>query len=167
MQNRMEIGQNGYNNIHYDKLFGQNETMPVNDTTDQAILAALKSNARASITELARRLHLSRTTVKQRLLRLVETGVIRRFTIVTEAEDNGGIRAVMMVELQGKMSQSVIRAMREIPQITGIYSTNGAWDLVADVHMDTLVQFDQVLRRVRDISGVLNSETSLLLDRIY
>ncbi len=163
----MVIGQNGEHTVHFDKLIGQNETMPRNDATDQAILAALKTNARASITELAQRLQLSRTTVKQRLLRLVETGVIRRFTIVTETEDNGGIRAVMMVELQGRMSQSVIRAMREIPQITKVYSTNGAWDLVADVHMDNLVQFDQVLRRVREISGVLNSETSLLLDRIY
>ena len=140
---------------------------PLKDTTDRALLAALKSNARASVTELAQQLNLSRTTVKQRLVRLIETGTIRRFTIVTDTQDAGGIRAVMMVELQGKMSRAVIQALRKIPEITAIYSTNGAWDLVADVHMDTLVQFDQVLRQVREIGGVLNSETSLLLDRIY
>ena len=137
------------------------------DKTDRALLAALKSNARASVTELSQRLNLSRTTVKHRLVRLVETGVIRRFTIVTDTEDDGGIRAVTMVELQGKMSRSVLRALREIPEITSIYSTNGAWDLVAKIHTESLVQFDQVLRQIREISGVLNSETSLLLDRVY
>ena len=141
--------------------------MTAKDDTDRALLAALKQNARASVTELALRLDLSRTTVKQRLVRLVETGVIRRFTIITDTEDDHIIRAVMMVELQGEMSRSVLQALRKIPDISGIYSTNGTWDLVLDINTESLAQFDRVLRRVREISGVLNSETSLLLDRVY
>lgn len=141
--------------------------MTAKDDTDRALLTALKQNARASVTELALRLDLSRTTVKQRLVRLVETGVIRRFTIVTDTEDDHIIRAVMMVELQGEMSRSVLQALRKIPDISGIYSTNGTWDLVLDINTESLAQFDRVLRRVREISGVLNSETSLLLDRVY
>ncbi len=141
--------------------------MTAKDDTDRALLAALKQNARASVTELALTLDLSRTTVKQRLVRLVETGVIRRFTIVTDTEDDHIIRAVMMVELQGEMSRSVLQALRKIPDISGIYSTNGTWDLVLDINTESLAQFDRVLRRVREISGVLNSETSLLLDRVF
>jgi len=141
--------------------------MASKDKTDRILLAALKTNARASVTELAQKLHLSRTTVKQRLVRLIETGAIRRFTIVTDTEDEGGMRAVMMVELQGEMSRAVLQAMRKIPEITAIYSTNGAWDLVVKITTETLVQFDQVLRQVREIKGVLNSETSLLLDRVF
>ncbi len=141
--------------------------MTAKDDTDRALLAALKQNARASVTELALALNLSRTTVKQRLVRLVETGVIRRFTIVTDTEDDHIIRAVMMVELQGEMSRSVLQALRKIPEVSGIYSTNGTWDLVLDINTESLAQFDRVLRRVREISGVLNSETSLLLDRVY
>jgi DNA-binding Lrp family transcriptional regulator len=141
--------------------------MAARDSTDRALLAALKQNARASVTELSLTLNLSRTTVKQRLVRLLETGIIRRFTIVTDTEDDHIIRAVMMVELQGEMSRSVLQALRKIPEISGIYSTNGTWDLVLDINTESLVQFDRVLRRVREISGVLNSETSLLLDRVF
>lgn len=141
--------------------------MSQKDQTDRALLAALKQNARASITELAHRLNLSRTTVKQRLTRLVESGGIRRFTIVTDTEGDSEIRAMMMVELQGEMSRSVLQALRKIPEISGIFSTNGTWDLVLDIHTESLARFDHVLRQVREISGVLNSETSLLLDRIY
>jgi len=141
--------------------------MNAKDDTDRALLAALKQDARASVTELSHRLNLSRTTVKQRLTRLVESGGIRRFTIVTDTEDDAKMRAVMMVELQGEMSRSVLQALRKIPEISGIYSTNGTWDLVLDIHTESLARFDRVLRQVREISGVLNSETSLLLDRMY
>ncbi|MCP5073730.1 MAG: Lrp/AsnC family transcriptional regulator [Rhodobacteraceae bacterium] len=140
--------------------------MAYRDDTDRALLAALKADGRASITELAHRLSIARATVKQRLDRLINSGVIRKFTIVTDTEDDGEIRAIMTVELQGSLSRSVTRALRGIPEITELYSTNGAWDLVAEIRTATLVEFDRVLREVREISGVLNSETSLLLDRM-
>ena len=44
-----------------------------------------------------------------------------------------------------------------------IYSTNGAWDLVLEIQADNLRHFDRVLREIREVKGVLNSETSLLL----
>ena len=140
--------------------------MTQRDLIDRALLAALKEDARASVTELSYLLNLSRTTVKQRLDRLKETGAIRKFTIVTDTEDDGQVSAVMTIELQGSMSRSVARALRGIPEINALFSTNGAWDLVAEIRTDTLVEFDRVLRQVREISGVLNSETSLLLHRM-
>lgn len=132
--------------------------------TDRKILAALRLNARASVTELSQSTGVSRATVKMRLDRMVENGTIRRFTIETNEEDKDSIRAITTVELQGSMSRSVIKSLRRIPHITSLYSTNGAWDLVAEIRTDNLQQFDRVLRQIREISGVLNSETSLLLD---
>ena len=140
--------------------------MALRDSIDRALLAALKENARASVTELSHQLSLSRTTVKQRLDKLIENQAIRKFTIVTDTDDDAIVRAVMTIELQGSMSRSVSRALRGLPEITALYSTNGAWDLVAEIHTDTLGEFDRVLRQVREISGVLNSETSLLLQRM-
>ena len=132
--------------------------------TDRRLLAALSANARASLTELAAATNVSRATVKARLSRLVDGGVIRRFTIETDIDDRDGIRAIATVELQGSMSRAVIRALRKIPEVTSLHSTNGAWDLVADIRAENLQAFDRVLRQIREISGVLNSETSLLLD---
>jgi DNA-binding Lrp family transcriptional regulator len=127
-------------------------------------LAALKTNSRASLTELAAATKVSRATVKSHLSRLIDSGVIRRFTIETNLEDGDGVRAIMLVELQGSMSRTVIRALRQIPELSSLHSTNGAWDLVAEIRADNLQGVDQVLRKIRDISGVRNSQTSLLLD---
>lgn len=132
--------------------------------TDRRLLSALKSNARASLTELAAVTKISRATVKSRLTRLTEGGVIRHFTIETDLEDRDGVRAMTTVELQGSMSRKVIRDLRKIPEVTSLHSTNGKWDLVAEIRTENLQGIDRVLRQIREISGVLNSETSLLLD---
>ena len=132
--------------------------------TDRRLLSALSANARASLTELATAMKVSRATVKARLSRLIDGGVIRRFTIETDLDDRDGVRAIATVELHGSMSRAVIRAMRKIPEITSLHSTNGSWDLVAEIRAENLQAFDRVLRQIREISGVLNSQTSLLLD---
>ena len=132
--------------------------------TDRRLLAALKFNSRASLTELSQIVGVTRATLKLRLDRLISTGTIRRFTIETDRADKDVIRAVCTVELQGSMSRGVIRSLRAIPEITALYSTNGSWDLVAEIQTENLQGFDRVLRQIREISGVLNSETSLLLD---
>ena len=134
--------------------------------TDRRLVAALRDNARASITELAHLAGVSRTTVKSRIDALVQEGRIKRFTIETDADHRDQVRAITMVELQGSMSRSVIRSLRGIPEVSRIYSTNGAWDLVVEVSTETLQQFDRVLHEIRDVKGVLNSETSLLLNSI-
>lgn len=135
------------------------------DATDSALLAALKADARASVTTLAATIGVSRATVQTRLERLTRNGTIRRFTIETGAEaDPDRICAVMLIELEGPTKRSVVRALRRLPEITSLHSTNGAWDLVARIETDSLPGFDRVLNAVRDIQGVQNSETCLLLD---
>jgi DNA-binding Lrp family transcriptional regulator len=134
--------------------------------TDRRLLAELRRNGRASITELAAVLSVSRATAKARLERLTESGTIRRFTIDTDLEGRETIRAISTIELQGSMSRQVIRALQAIAEIEQLYATNGAWDLVAEITADSLPSFDRVLRQIRDTPGVLNSETSLLLNRV-
>jgi DNA-binding Lrp family transcriptional regulator len=136
------------------------------DSSDRRLLAALGEDSRQPLTTLAARLGLSRATVKARIERLVEDGTIRRFTILTRTEQEAAVRAVITIALQGSMSRQVVRALRGIPEITELYSTNGAWDLVAEIRSESLRDFDRILRQIRDIPGVQNSETSILLDAV-
>lgn len=132
---------------------------------DRRLLTQLKLNSRASVTTLAGRLRVSRATIQSHMERLVATGVIRKFTVELDPMKTlDTIRAVMLVELQGNLARNVIRIMRAMPEIISLHTTNGAWDLVAQIETSSLPEFDRVLRKVREISGVLNSETCLLLD---
>lgn len=80
--------------------------------------------------------------------------------------DKETVKAMMMIEVTGKSTSQVIRKLRGIPQLIKLHTTNGAWDLVAEIHTTSLREFDEVLRQVREIDGILNSETSVLLSSL-
>jgi DNA-binding Lrp family transcriptional regulator len=134
------------------------------DDTDRTLIRLLRENARASISALAAGAGVSRGTVQNRLARLQADGTIQGFSLRLRAgEATAQVRAIMMVEVVGSRMAAVIRALRGLPELAALHSTNGRWDLVVELAAENLAAFDAVLRRVRLIDGIANSETSLLL----
>ncbi|MGV7122960.1 Lrp/AsnC family transcriptional regulator [Sphingopyxis granuli] len=137
------------------------------DDLDRRLIAHLRVDGRAPLSKLADALGVARGTVQNRLDRLLATGALLGFTVrVREDYDDLTVRAVMMVEVSGKSTTQVIQRLRGIAEIRSLHTTNGNWDLVADICAPSLSDFDRVLREVRMIDGIENSETSLLLSTI-
>lgn len=134
---------------------------------ESRLIAELRSDGRAPIAALAQRLGVSRTTISRSIDRLVARGVIVGFTVRTqEATTDDQVRAVSFIEVQGYTTDQVISSLRGLPEIMGLHTTNGGWDLVAEITCPNLRAFNDLLRRVRAIRGVVNSETSLLLSSV-
>jgi DNA-binding Lrp family transcriptional regulator len=133
------------------------------DDLDHRLIAALRTNARASLSDLSKQLGVSRGTVQNRLNRLIESEVILGFTVRLRSAASDRIRAIMMIEVSGKSTRRVVQALRGLPQIHALHSTNGAFDLIAEVDVANLAEFDRLLSAVRSIDGIERSETSLLL----
>ncbi|MCC3861273.1 Lrp/AsnC family transcriptional regulator [Pseudemcibacter aquimaris] len=139
-------------------------TKYIYDQLDRDLISLLRNDGRAPLSKLADILRVSRGTVQNRLDRLVNSGAIHGFTVrVREDYDQDTIRALMMIEVVGKTTSQVIKKLRGMPELHALHTTNGSWDLVAEIQTSSLSEFDRVLRDVRMIDGVLNSETSLLL----
>ena len=137
------------------------------DDLDRSLIGALRQDGRAPLSKLAAILGVARGTVQARLDRLLEAGTILGFTIrVRQEQDGHAIRAIMLIEVTGKSTASVIRSLRRVTELHALHTTNGAWDLVAEIRADSLQDFDRVLREVRMTDGVLNSETSILLSSV-
>ncbi|MCG5478950.1 Lrp/AsnC family transcriptional regulator [Sinorhizobium alkalisoli] len=137
------------------------------DDLDRRIIAHLRADGRASLSRLSDALGVARGTVQNRLDRLIETGTLLGFTVrVREDSDVNTVHAIMMIEVIGKSTTQVIRKLRGIPEIYSLHTTNGNWDLVANIRAASLSEFDRILREVRMIDGVANSETSLLLSSV-
>ena len=134
------------------------------DETDQMILAALRRNARASHSDLAVELGLSRTTVRARIEKMQARGDIVGFSVVTRADvARDPVRALMMIGIEGRGTDRVIRQLSGLPEIRAVHSTNGRWDVIAELGAASLEALDTVLSRIRRFEGVATSETSLLL----
>ena len=73
------------------------------------------------------------------------------------------IRALTTIAVEGNRVDGVIEALRGEPAVSALHSTNGRWDIVAELRADSLEAFDRVLGRLRQLEGVSRTETSLLL----
>jgi DNA-binding Lrp family transcriptional regulator len=133
------------------------------DALDTKLVGLLRENARLSVAALAKQLKVSRGTVQNRIDRLIEQRVLLGFTVRTTAEAaSHRIRAITTIRAEGD-SDLVLKTLRGYPEVRALHTTNGRWDIVAELATDTLAEFDDVLRRIGKIKGVTNSETSLLL----
>ncbi len=137
------------------------------DDLDQRLLAALRTDGREPVATLARRLGVTRATVNSRLDRLVQSGTVLGFTVrVREEHDPRSITAISLIEVEGRTTDDVIRRLRGFPELHSLHTTNGGWDLVAEIRTISLGDFDRVLGQIRAVDGVVNSETSLLLSSV-
>ncbi len=137
------------------------------DDLDRRLVGLLRGDGRAPVSKLADILGVSRGTVQTRIDRLVDSGTLLGFTArVRDDHDDSAVRAVMMIEVEGRNTTHVINRLRGQPELRRIHTTSGKWDLVAEILVDSLSEFDRVLREVRMVEGVRNSETSMLLSSI-
>lgn len=134
------------------------------DDVDRQLIGLLRDDARTPVVALAKTLRVARATVQNRLTRLENEGVIVGYTVrLKRAAEKHRIRALMSVAVQGNSAADIIKALRGHPNVTTIHSTNGRWDLIAELQADSLEEFDRVLGAIRLIDGIANTETSILL----
>jgi DNA-binding Lrp family transcriptional regulator len=134
------------------------------DDTDRELISLLRADARTPVVTLARKLRVARATVQNRMARLEADGTIVGYTLRLRPEADGHrIRALTSIEVSGNHGEEVRRVLRGNPNVVALHTTNGRWDLVAELRTDTLESFDRVLNAIRNVPGITNTETSILL----
>ena len=134
------------------------------DDTDRQLIALLRDNARMPVVALAKKLRVARATVQNRIAKLESEGTIVGYTVRLRPDAEAHrIRAIMSIEIDGHHGEEVRRVLRGHPNVVALHTTNGRWDLMAEVRADTLEAFDKVLNAIRSIPGISNTETSILL----
>ena len=134
------------------------------DDTDKRLIAHLRQNGRASISDIAATLNITRTTARTRLEKLTDGGEIVGYTVLTRSDvATHPVRGLMMLAIVGRHAEKIARILGKIPEVQAIHSTNGVWDLILEVGTETLEQFDKVLTEIRRNEAITRSETNLLL----
>ncbi len=134
------------------------------DERDSQIIAELRRDSRISLSDLSATVGLSRVTVRNRLGKMQANGTIVGFTVVL-AEDvrETPVRGLMMLGIEGRGTDRVVRALKGLSAVRALHTTNGKWDVIVELGTETLEALDDVLARIRRLEGVATSETNLLL----
>ena len=134
------------------------------DEMDQRLIAELRRDGRAALSDLAESLGLSRATVRARMERLTTRGEIAGFTVLTRGDVSLlPVRGMMMIGIEGRGAEKITARLTGLPAVQAVHSTIGKWDLIVDLGAQTLQELDEVIVKIRNMEGVMTSETNLLL----
>jgi DNA-binding Lrp family transcriptional regulator len=135
------------------------------DDADQRLISMLRHDARASLSDLAIGLGMSRTTVRARIERLRASGAIVGFTVVLRGDAaRDPVRGLMMLGIEGRGTDRILRQLNGLSAVRATHTTNGRWDVIVEIGTETLEELDKVLAQIRRFEGIAQSETSLLLN---
>ena len=131
---------------------------------DQQLLNVLRDDARASITDIAKTLGVSRSTAQKRLERLEDNGVIAGYTVQFSSEYlDQEIKAHVSIKVEPRKTAAIIQDMKMLDAVRAIYSVSGPFDLIAEVSALDVSNLDQAIDNIIEIDGVERTESSIIL----
>ena len=129
------------------------------DGYDSRILAELQVNARLSVAELSRRVHLSQPAVRERVQKLEASGVIRGYHASVDLEALGyGIRAIM--RLGRSDFAKVARLIAKTPEVVNAFNVTGEDSWILEIAVTDVAHLDSVVSR---FAAVTDSSTAIIL----
>ena len=129
------------------------------DDLDKTLIIELAKDARTSISTLARRLGIARTTVQARVDKLERTGVIAGYTIkLGNATRLNCIKATVLIQFDPRSGPYVVQSLKSMPEVEVAHTASGRFDLVLQLATENTEQLDAALDVIGAIKGVQSSE---------
>jgi DNA-binding Lrp family transcriptional regulator len=136
---------------------------PVDDL-DHKLLALLSADARVAVATLAARLGVARATVANRMARLEAEGIIGGYTVrLTDAAARRQITALVMINVDAKLGERVVAALRKMPAVASLKAISGIYDLAAEVRAETTEEIDRILDEIGKLPGIAHTTSSIVL----
>lgn len=135
------------------------------DEVNRKILEHLTEDSRISYAELARKIHLSRVAVRERINNMIKEGIISQFTTVVNASKVGyPVPAFLEIEVQPEKIQGVIAELKAKDEIKTIYQKTGSAAVQAHAFLESTEQLNEFLQEeVYLIEGIEDVDCHLLL----
>lgn len=132
------------------------------DQIDKKIIRQLQENSRISITTLSQQLHLSRPSINERINRLVEKGIIQRFTITLSPEKVGQHILFFIFVSDLKIPfQSFVTKLEDVASILEAHAVTGKLNYVIKA---TASNVDEMTRLLSELMAYGKIETSIILN---
>ncbi|MGC8568807.1 MAG: winged helix-turn-helix transcriptional regulator [Nitrososphaeria archaeon] len=132
------------------------------DEIDLKLLELLKENGRASYIELGKQLNLSEAAVRRRVKKLVDEGVIKKFTI--EIKERERAMALTLLSTSPNVpTYEVASAISKIKGVEKVYEITGQYDIAVLISAPSIAEVNKVIDDIRKSNGVVNTNTVIIL----
>ena len=137
------------------------------DIVDLKILEILKEDSRMSFNDISQNLGKTEATVRRRVKKLKDDGIIKRFTIEYNVDNKPRTRATVKVEPDFKEIKRILKELLDIEEITDIWRLSGDCGLFMRVEIPSIENFNPLIEeKISQIKGVKIVETCFITDVI-
>ena len=126
------------------------------DKIDYKILEILRENSRITNNAIAAMVRLSEGAIRNRIRRLIDEGIIKKFTIETRANM---AEAIVLVKTQTKGNKEILRRIRRYAN--RLFETAGEYDVAAYLAAEDITGINETIDKVRSVEGVTSTVTLL------
>jgi Lrp/AsnC family transcriptional regulator for asnA, asnC and gidA len=139
---------------------------PTVDETDRIIISFLQRDSRTPAAEIAKRLGLSETTVRNRIRKLADSGVIRSFTVNLDLSKLGKQVAAFVMVNTRRGQQDVAKELLEVGEAVEIYSVTGEFDYVIRVICESPSELEKIIDKFRLRPSIEKTTTFVVLSTV-
>ncbi|TKJ16633.1 MAG: hypothetical protein CEE43_19605 [Promethearchaeota archaeon Loki_b32] len=137
------------------------------DIVDLKILELLKEHSRMSFNDISQNVGKTEATIRRRVKKLTEDGIIKKFTIDYNIDNKPRTRATVKVEPDFKDIKRILKELLEIEEITDIWRLSGDCGIFMKVEIPSIEQFNPLIEeKISQIRGVKIVETCFITDVI-
>ncbi len=135
------------------------------DELDKKIILDLQEDARKPYKDIATKLDISEGTVKNRVTRLINRGVLKLEARVNPFALPHKISAIVGVNLKEREHEETMKKIKNIPGVTSVYNASGHFDLFFEIMVDSLDSLNDILfkKDLKEVSGISYTETFVIL----
>jgi Lrp/AsnC family transcriptional regulator for asnA, asnC and gidA len=133
------------------------------DDVSKAIIEQLQEDGRQSYATIAKHVGLSEAAVRQRVQRLLDSGVMQIVAVTDPLQVGFRRQAMIGIRVDGDLTP-VGEALTRMPEVDYVVTTAGSFDLLVEVVCEDDDQLLQLLtKQIRVLPGVLTTETFVYL----
>ncbi len=137
------------------------------DLIDLKILEELKSNSRISFNDISKKIDKTEATVRRRVKKLLDDGIIKRFTVEYNIDTKQKISATVKIIPDFKEVKRILRDLSEVDEITNIWRLSGDCGLLLKVDIPSIEEFNPLIEdKISQIQGIKIIETCFITDII-
>jgi Lrp/AsnC family transcriptional regulator for asnA, asnC and gidA len=134
------------------------------DEKDRAIVSMLQYDGRTPFTKIADELDIAEGSVRQRVKRLIDSGILKIVGIAEPSEMGWNEAGIIGITVQADRITEVAEAIAQLPEVSYLIQAAGEFDLFAEVYCKDRDHFVSFLNdRLQKIPGVTRTQSFLIL----
>lgn len=135
------------------------------DKIDFQILEILKNNGRERASEISKEVHLTVSTVIERIKKMEQNGIIKGYTVITDDPRVGNdVTVIIEVSLEHpKYEDAFIESISTHPNIIACYYLTGEFDYTLKVTCRSSHHLEEIHRWIKDRPGIRKTRTHYVL----